>query len=145
MGLDEAVQVRSVKDLPASITTLLECPDPPSNPPCPKYSSVGLSSENELPITLSAQDYAWLLARTLSREMFTDGERENQEWEPGESKVPIWSAYNSLISEEMPVTRVGAPPLIAAPAHEWSTLLTVFKQAQGISIQVGLWSSTLIL
>lgn len=36
----------------------------------------------------------------------------------------------------MPVTRVGTPPLIAAPAHEWSTLLTVLKQAQAINVKV---------
>ncbi|KAL9976959.1 hypothetical protein ACROYT_G014308 [Oculina patagonica] len=36
----------------------------------------------------------------------------------------------------MPVTRVGAPPLIAAPAHEWNTLLTVLKQAQAINVKV---------
>jgi len=36
----------------------------------------------------------------------------------------------------MPVTRVGTPPLIAAPAHEWNTLLTVLKQAQAINVKV---------
>ena len=56
--------------------------------------------------------------------------------EPCQSKVPIWSAYNSLIGRALPVTRVGAPPLIAAPAHEWNTLLTVLKQAQAINVKV---------
>lgn len=56
--------------------------------------------------------------------------------EPCQSKVPIWSAYNSLIGGALPVTRVGAPPLIAAPAHEWNTLLTVLKQAQAINVKV---------
>ena len=36
----------------------------------------------------------------------------------------------------MAVTRVGAPPLIAAPAHEWNTLLTVLTQAQGINAKI---------
>ena len=40
--------------------------------------------------------------------------------------IPTWSAFNSLIASELlPITRVGTPPLIAAPAHEWNTLLTV--------------------
>ncbi|CAH3164811.1 unnamed protein product, partial [Porites lobata] len=50
--------------------------------------------------------------------------------------VPIWSAYNSLVNEALPVTRVGAPPLLAHPAHEWSTLLTVLMRAQNISVRV---------
>ena len=32
--------------------------------------------------------------------------------------------------------RAHSPPLIASPAHEWSTLLTVLKQAQSISTLV---------
>ena len=48
----------------------------------------------------------------------------------------MWSAYHSLVNEAIPVTRVGAPPLIAAPAHEWNTLLTVLMNAQTISTQV---------
>ena len=31
---------------------------------------------------------------------------------------------------------MGAPPLITATAHEWSTLLTVLKKAQGINVKV---------
>ena len=38
--------------------------------------------------------------------------------------------------ENMALTRVGSPPLIAAPAHEWNTLRTVLMQAQGISSKV---------
>jgi len=36
----------------------------------------------------------------------------------------------------MSLTCVNTPPLIAAPAHEWPTLLTILKQAQGISAKV---------
>ena len=46
------------------------------------------------------------------------------------------SAYNSLITDPIPTARVGTPPLVAAPAHEWSTLLTVLMQAQATSIKV---------
>jgi len=44
-------------------------------------------------------------------------------------RVPVWSAYHALVNEAIPVTHVGAPPLIAAPAHEWNTLLTVLMYA----------------
>ena len=50
--------------------------------------------------------------------------------------VPVWSAYNSLVNKALHVTRVGAPPLLAHPAHEWSTLLTVLMRAQNISVRV---------
>ena len=53
-----------------------------------------------------------------------------------EPPVPVWSAYNSLVNEALPITRVGAPPLLAHPAHEWSTLLTVLMRAQHISVRV---------
>ena len=48
-------------------------------------------------------------------------------------KIHSWSSLNSLIIDHRPLTRVGCPPLIAAPAHEFQTLLTVLKQAQGIN------------
>ena len=55
---------------------------------------------------------------------------DNEQTVPGS---PTWSALTSVISRPLPLTRVSTPPLIAAPAHEFSTLLTVLKQAQGIS------------
>ena len=45
-------------------------------------------------------------------------------------------SLNSLVSDPMPTTRVGTPPLVAAPVHELSTLLTVLMQAQAISVKV---------
>ena len=43
--------------------------------------------------------------------------------------IPVWSAYNSLINNPMGMTKVGTPPLLAAPVHEWPTLLTILMQA----------------
>ena len=50
--------------------------------------------------------------------------------------IPTWAAYNSLLSSEKPLTEVSALPLIAAPAHEWQTLITVLKQTQQINCMV---------
>ena len=36
----------------------------------------------------------------------------------------------------MEVTKVGMPPLLAAPVHEWPTLLTILMQAQNITAHV---------
>lgn len=52
------------------------------------------------------------------------------------TKVPDWSAYNSLISDPLPTTRVATPLLVAAPAYGWSTLFTVLMQAQSINTKV---------
>ena len=124
---------QSVKDLPPSLTALLECPKPLSKPAAVLHPAFGLFSEKEIPITLSLDDYAWLLARNLTREMGSD---EVQECEDLKNAIPVWSGYNSLVNDALPLTRVGAPPLIAAPAHECSTLLTVLKQAQAINVKV---------
>ena len=43
------------------------------------------------------------------------------------SKLPGWAGLNSLLSNDIPVTRICPLPLIPAPAHEWTTLLTVNK------------------
>ena len=36
----------------------------------------------------------------------------------------------------MPVTRVNCPPLVAAPAHEWCTLLAILMQAKTIKTKI---------
>ena len=51
-----------------------------------------------------------------------------------EQNIPKWAAYNSVVLlKTLPKTKVGVLPLVPAPAHEWSTLLTVLKQAQHIN------------
>ena len=136
LDLDRADLSRSVKDLPPSLTVLLECHKPPSKPPNPLHPAFGLFSEEEIPKTLSLDDYTWMLARSLTHKPNHSDVPESQECEVRQSAVPVWSAYNSLVNNTMHVTRVGAPPLIAALAHEWNTLLTVLKQAQAINVKV---------
>ena len=88
---------------------------------------------------VSRDEFAWLFSRT-----FNAGRIENDE---DQARVPVWSGYNSLVNKALPVTRVGAPPLVAQvhPPHEWNTLLTVLMQAQNIStIVVGSERKTVI-
>ena len=47
--------------------------------------------------------------------------------------IPVWSPYNSLISNPMVGTKVRTPPLLAAPVHEWPSLLTILMQEQNIT------------
>jgi hypothetical protein len=64
--------------------------------------------------------------------------RATDHGEDGDTRIPGWGGYNSLISTSTTtkLTNVGTLPLIPAPAHEWSTLLTVLKQAQNITTMV---------
>ena len=95
------------------------------------------------------QDFAWLIGRSLSKSQTDDTpETETQISTTStqasgsgnllakSTEVPVWSGFNSLVSDAMPGTRIGTPPLIAAPAHEWQTLLTVLMQAQNITTKV---------
>ena len=118
---------RSIKQLPESVTTLLECPAPPRKPVGPTFPQFGLCTEDQLPLYIKKQDFTWLLGRSLTR-MITNGEVEDDQ--PPSTDSPVRSGYNSTMSTPMPLTRVGTPPLIAAPAHEWQTLLTILIQAQ---------------
>ena len=125
---------RSIRELPESVTSLLECPEPPSKPIGRSYPQFGLFSVEQLPITIRKEDFAWLLSRSLTRTVSEENAPEDVH--SRSTDVPVWSGYNSMISERMPLTRVGTPPLVAAPAHEWQTLLTVLMQAQNINAKV---------
>ena len=92
---EEARIGRCINDLPQSVIHLLECPNPPAKPPSPTYPRFGLFTEDEIPITLQSEDYAWLLMRSISRKQHTDDALVQQE-ETSQSKIPVWSAYNSL-------------------------------------------------
>ena len=124
----------------------MDCPKPPSRPGSPLYPTFGLFAEEEIPITVQLKDFAWLFGRNLTRtpaeeraeETGTDENRllDQQVANSASTPVPVWSGYNSLIHDKMPLTQVSSPPLVAAPAHEWNTLLTILMQAQAITTKV---------
>ena len=138
LELSSPAQERSIKELPSTITNLVHCPKPAPKPPSPSYPSYRLkqltTGSEHLP------DMAWLLGRTLcwnTKNKPADPCPDSDEDSCStRGQIPVWSAYQSLITTNMPLTRVGTPTLIAAPAHECSTLLTVLMQAQGISAKV---------
>ena len=137
MDLEQTNLTRSLEEVPSPV--LLECPEPTSQPQAPRHPTSGLFSEEDIPIILSKDDYAWILTRNLTRESINNATLES-EGDESESTIPVWSGYKSLISDTLPLTRVSTPALIAAPAHEWSTLLTVLMQAQAINVKVvGRW------
>ena len=80
----------------------------------------------------------WLLGQALSnhetcREQLQEIQPDTHEvgttYSEAANHIPSWSAYNSRVGNTMPLTCINTPPLIAAPAHEWPTLLTILKQA----------------
>ena len=140
VNADPTLKGRSIKDLPDSITSLVEYPAPPLKPKGPVNAKFSLAVK-ELPIQIRTQDAAWLLGRNVTRIQADNSQAieaiEQLDTQPKKiTSIPVWSAYNSLVTDPIPTTRVGTPPLVAAPAHEWSTLLTVLMQAQDISVKV---------
>ena len=90
----------------------------------------------------SIEETTWLIGKSLVRQnlaqtLMTVQEYDQQESATKRMEIPTWSAYNSLIAGTvLPKTRIGTPPLIPFPAHEWPTLLTILKQAQNITTKV---------
>ena len=89
----------------------------------------GLCREDQLPLYIKKQAFTWLLGRSLNRSI-TNGEAK--EVHVPSTDIPIWSGYNSTMGSPTSMKPVGNPPLIATPAHEWQTLLTILMQAQNI-------------
>ena len=124
----------------------MDCPKPPSRPDSPLCPTFGLFAEEEIPITAQLKDFAWLFGRNLTRtpaeehaeETGTDENRllDQQVANLASTPLPVWSGYNSLIHDKMPLTQISSPRLVAAPAHEWNTLLTILMQAQAITTKV---------
>ena len=119
---------RSLKNLPRNV--LLECPKPVSQPQYSTYPKFSATVQHSETVKASLPDITWMLGRTI------EVKTEEQDVTLYENNLPPWAGYHSLLNDKLPATRVGAPPLIPAPAHEWSTLLTVLKQAQSINVQV---------
>ena len=147
----------SLQDLPPTLTSLLEHYMPKNvKPQSPSYPTFHLPEYQATLATPMNHDIAWLLGHALLRsnirqhqEDFTSEDMEVDESEEcDESKcndegsdksqmdIPTWSAYNSMNHQVMPLIRVSPLPLIAAPAHDFQTLLTVLKQAQAINTHV---------
>lgn len=57
---------RSIRQLPQSVTTLLDCPAPPGKPIGLNFSQFGLCSEDQRPSYIKNQDFTWLLGCSLT-------------------------------------------------------------------------------
>ena len=151
LNLIGSAQIRSNKELSWSMPELLHCPKAVAKPQNPVYPSFSLMMDDELILFPSLPDFTWLLGRTMTVEAdestritdlvemtVNEDDLINNASRPSELHVniPTWSAYHSLISPLAHQTRVRTTPLIAAPAHEWQTLLTRLLLAQRITAKV---------
>ena len=125
---------------------LQECHIPAaSKPNLPANTNAAVVRDASLVECHKQTDVSWLFARSFNRKCnsteMSESENtiahaehlQNQLDTVAASVVPTWSAFNSSLADVKPKTKYGSLPLLYAPAHEWSTLITVLKQAQHIS------------
>ena len=102
--------------------------------------------QKSTPDTEILQCSGYTLDTTPSSDVTKKEEQNDLAWSVGNSiirsrleqvKIPTWAPYNSqVLSLTHQLTTVSMMPLLAAPAHEWSTMLTVLMQAQKITAVV---------
>ena len=99
-----------------------------------------------IPKNAQPKCFGYTLDTTPSSDVTKKAEQNDLAWSVGNSiirsrsekvKIPTWAPYNSqVLSLTHQLTTVSMMPLLAAPAHEWSTMLTVLMQAQKITAVV---------
>ena len=65
LELDEPSGERSLKELPSTVTMLLDCPKPAAQPPTTTYSTFRTKEEQQHITEALLPDAAWLLGRSL--------------------------------------------------------------------------------
>ena len=60
---------RSIRQLPESVATLLECSAPPGKPVGPTFPQFSLRTEDQLPLYIKKKYFTWLLERSLTRKI----------------------------------------------------------------------------
>ena len=126
LDLGKSLKSKSLPTSSIPASELLPC-HVPSNaqPKCPTYGRFDTSPSPDITDAAAQDDLAWSVGQSLAR-----SRSENP-------MIPTWAAYHSKASSSMlPLTTVTMMPSLAAPAHEWSTMLTVLKQAQNITTVV---------
>ena len=73
----------------------------------------------------------WLFSKTSTVENSYSERSENIQFIGKD--IPTWSAYNSVMFDTRDLTNVDGFPLVSAHAHEFSTLLSVFRYAELIN------------
>lgn len=166
LELEKPSREKSLSHVPSTIVDLMPChinrnPKPKESKQYPEYRQ---SQDVEIPKS-EKTDVAWLFCRSLERINPVEGAKpwveENHSFDKEEMQaatlrtdsddsvkvylkyddcdgyVPPWAAFNSMLDKRNSQnTSIHVIPLIASPAHEWQTLMTVLKHAQHINAEV---------
>ena len=125
-------------NIPKSVLPLYPCliigsPKPKASP---RYTNFYLGKYDNLLIGAEL-NVAWQLARYKSRTSSTITSTENtNEMNTLIQDIPLWAAYNSEVSNQENQSikdKYFALPIINAPAHEWSTLITSLTHIYNIN------------
>ena len=102
----------------------------PSNckPKMPTYPQYECNTDK---YTCFIDDASWLMCKSLRNMDSSKGE-----YDIIGKNIPPWAAYNSILANELNLTCIGAIPIIPEPAHEFSTILTMFNYAEKINTKV---------
>ena len=116
LDIDATAKTKSLPQESIPETEIFQCHVPKSAQP--KCSDYTLDTAPSSDITKKAEqdDLAWLVGHSIIRPR-----SENP-------KIPTRAPYNSQVTSlTLQLTTVSMMPLQVAPAHEWSTMLTVLK------------------
>ena len=125
LEIDATIRTKSLPQESIPDTEILQCYIPKNAQP--KCSGYTLDTTPSSDVTKKAEqnDLAWSVGNSIIRSRLE------------QVKIPTWAPYSSqVLSLTHQLTTVSMMPLLAAPVHEWSTMLTVLMQAQKITAVV---------
>ena len=125
LEIDATMRTKSLPQESIPDTEILQCYIPKNAQP--KCSGYTLDTTPSSDVTKKAEqnDLAWSVGNSIIRSRLE------------QVKIPTWAPYSfQVLSLTHQLTTVSMMPLLAAPAHEWSTMLTVLMQAQKITAVV---------
>ena len=149
----ENLTSEGLQDVPPTVVRMVACriegnPKPKTSP---HYTRYKIGKYDEIYSRSQTIDIGWMIARFLNRPHICElnsetplGDEDISE-EPTADRldekqpIPVWSAYNSVVQTPL---NVDAPavgdqafglPIINAPAHEWSTLVTALDQLSRVN------------
>ena len=125
LEIDATMRTKSLPQQSIPDTEILQCYIPKNvQPKCSAYT-LDTTPSNDVTKKAEQNDLAWSVGNSIIRSRLE------------QVKIPTWAPYNSqVLSLTHQLTTVSMMPLLAAPAHEWSTMLTVLMQAQKITAVV---------
>ena len=125
LEIDATIRTKSLPQESIPDTEILQCYIPKNAQP--KCSGYTLDTTRSIDVTKKAEqnDLAWSVGNSIIRSRLE------------QVKIPTWVPYSSqVLSLTHHLTTVSMMPLLAAPVHERSTMLTVLMQAQKITAVV---------